>query len=160
MDPTRYANIFRRNQWVINQQIEGLTHDDSLMQLPFRGNCLNWVVGHILESRNELLEKLGEATFMTPEQAEPYGRGSDPITGNGPHVLHMDSLQAMMAASLDSLVECLNAMPAEMLDTVVNEEHGTLLIDRIEFFNWHESYHVGQLEYLRQLTGTDDSVIG
>jgi hypothetical protein len=33
-----------RNLGIIKAQTEGLSHADSLLQLPFRGNCLNWVL--------------------------------------------------------------------------------------------------------------------
>ena len=159
MNPTRYANMFRRNHWVINQQIKGLSHEDSLLQLPFRGNCLNWVVGHILDSRNELMVHLGEPAFMTTEQTAVYTRGTEPITGEGPDVIPFDSLLEMLESSQTNLVECLKRMPPETLETIIDEESGRQLIDRVEFYNWHETYHVGQLEYLRQLAGTDDSII-
>jgi uncharacterized damage-inducible protein DinB len=31
--------------------------------------------------------------------------------------------------------------------------------DRLAFLHWHETYHVGQLELLRQLTGVNDAII-
>ncbi len=31
----------RRNLGIIQAQTKGLSHADSLLQLPFRGNCLN-----------------------------------------------------------------------------------------------------------------------
>lgn len=34
------------NQWIIDCQLKGLAHADTLRQLPFRGNCMNWVLGH------------------------------------------------------------------------------------------------------------------
>jgi uncharacterized damage-inducible protein DinB len=37
---------------------------------------------------------------------------------------------------------------------------GTTTLGQLIFFLfWHESYHVGQPEYLRQLAGKDDKVI-
>ena len=41
-----------RNLDVIKAQTKGLSHADSLLQLPFRGNCLNWVLGHIAGTRS------------------------------------------------------------------------------------------------------------
>jgi hypothetical protein len=31
--------------------------------------------------------------------------------------------------------------------------------ERLTFANWYETYHVGQLEFLRQLAGKNDTVI-
>ena len=60
MDAELITGIFEINYNVIKQQVDGLTHEDSLLQLPFRGNCLNWVLGHILVSRNRALTLIGD----------------------------------------------------------------------------------------------------
>ena len=33
---------------ILNRQTEGLTHQESLLQPQPGGNCLNWVVGHLV----------------------------------------------------------------------------------------------------------------
>ena len=45
---------------VIHRQLDGLTNEDSLLQPSFRGNCLNWILGHIVFSREPVLAFLGE----------------------------------------------------------------------------------------------------
>jgi hypothetical protein len=40
-----------------------------------------------------------------------------------------------------------------------NEDGQSLLGDEIEGLAWHETYHLGQLELLRQLAGKNDQVI-
>ena len=45
---------------------------------------------------------------------------------------------------------------SEFLAAKVDEESRG---EQIAFSNWHETYHVGQLELLRQLAGKDDKVI-
>ena len=37
----------------LHMQTNGLAHQDSLMQLPFRGNCMNWTLGHVLLCRDD-----------------------------------------------------------------------------------------------------------
>lgn len=56
---TDLIESLERNLYIIKVQTQGLTHADSLLQLPFRGNCLNWVVGHIAANRNTMLYFLG-----------------------------------------------------------------------------------------------------
>ena len=44
--------------------------------------------------------------------------------------------------------------------TLIQTARGeTTLGERLVFLHWHETYHVGQLELLRQLAGTNDAVI-
>jgi len=44
--PQKLAEMIGLNVNVITLQTKELTHADSLLQLPCRGNCLNWVLGH------------------------------------------------------------------------------------------------------------------
>jgi hypothetical protein len=64
---------------VLHAQAEGLPHADSLLQLPFRGNCLNWLLGHLLDNRDSVLEALGEPWMMSDATAAVYRRASEPI---------------------------------------------------------------------------------
>jgi hypothetical protein len=40
-----------------------------------------------------------------------------------------------------------------------NEERQQTVGDRIAGLHWHETYHTGQLDILRQLAGKDDGVL-
>ena len=37
---------------VFTANLDGLTHDDSLFQPQGGGNCLNWIIGHLVKARN------------------------------------------------------------------------------------------------------------
>jgi hypothetical protein len=70
--PELLAELFAINYRVIRRQVDGLTHEDSLLQLPFRGNCLNWVLGHIVATRNRALALLGEPPIWSEAEAARY----------------------------------------------------------------------------------------
>jgi len=56
--------------------------------------------------------------------------------------------------------ERISGMTSEDLDKEIGEDEEKVTLGmRIEFLSWHEAYHTGQTEYLRQLAGTDDKVI-
>ena len=76
-DPKVLASVFKRNQWVINEQTKELSHADSLIQLAERGNCLNYVLGHLLVHRDLILELVGKEPILIPEQKARYGYGSE-----------------------------------------------------------------------------------
>jgi hypothetical protein len=65
-------------------QAEGLSHADSLLQTPWRVNCFNWTVGHLVAGRNAVLEALGAETVGDPQALARYVTDSDPITADGP----------------------------------------------------------------------------
>jgi len=45
-----------------------MSQADSLIQLPFRSNCMNWIVGHILTNRYNVLRLLGAELPIEAEQ--------------------------------------------------------------------------------------------
>lgn len=160
LTPNDLAAAFERNVWIVKQQTEGLTHADSLRQLPFQGNCLNWVVGHITANRDDILELLGEPPLMAAEN-ERYLRDSEPLRGEAEGVLPLEELlarleqtQAPLAAALERLGEA--GLAREL--TLSNDRRRTLG-QQVFFLYFHEVYHVGQTEPLRQLAGKNDKVI-
>lgn len=154
------ANVFKRNKMVIERQVQGLSHTDSLLQPDMRGNCLNFVLGHILAHREIVMEMLGLEAMMTPFERSRYDHGAEPIFAEGEGVMHLDKLVDLIDKSNDVIIEALAQLSHEDLETEVKRgDSSATLGKRLEFYSWHETYHVGQTEYLRQLAGTDDHVI-
>ena len=154
------ANVFKRNTMVTGRQVEGLTHADSLLQPDFRGNCLNYVLGHIVVHREKVMEMLGLTPIMDPTSRALYDYGSDPITEAVEGVLELDELMDLLSQMNELITSAVKDLTAEALAREVKlGESSATLGQRLEFFGWHEAYHVGQTEYLRQLAGTDDKVI-
>ena len=74
---------YERNLEIIQLQTNNLTHEQSLIQLPFRSNCLNWVVGHILTNRCNILRLLGAEELRPAVNLDHYERGSQPVPATG-----------------------------------------------------------------------------
>lgn len=159
-DPKVLANVFKRNKIVIDRQVEGLSHDDSLLQPEARGNCLNYVLGHMMSSRETVMKMLDLEPLMTADEKTRYGSDAEPIAEDGKHVLRLERLMELLAESNEMIVGKILQLSTEELEQDVQlGESAATLGQRLEFFGWHEAYHVGQTEYLRQLAGTDDKVI-
>jgi uncharacterized damage-inducible protein DinB len=144
------------NHRVIHMQIDGLTHHDSLLQPPFRGNCLNWVLGHIVESRNTILNLLGGEPFWTPEQRARYARESKAVTENTGE-LTFEKIVSDLDSSQQQLVERIGNLEDEAFNHA--DKEGKSLGEKLTFLIWHETFHTGQTDQLRQLAGTNDKVI-
>src|SRR5262245_9871665 len=160
IDPAQLAGAFERNVNVVKMQSAGLSNDDSLIQLPFRGNCLNWVVGHITANRNLVLQALGEAPALGADATARYQRGSEPVDGGADGLLTLEELletleraQAGIAAGLQ------RASPDDLAREVPGSQNHITVGQRLFFLYFHETYHVGQTELLRQLAGKNDAVI-
>ena len=158
-DPTNLIQDFERTTWIIESQAKGLTHADSVRQLPFRGNCFNWVVGHILQSREVILTLLGgEPAWFPNRELDRYKRGSDPIT-SAAEAVPFEELLRVVRESHEQIIARLKELDAAELAVIIDEERQRSLGERVAWFHWHETYHTGQLELLRQLAGTDDAII-
>ncbi len=156
---TTLIELYKNNHDTIHMQLEGISQAESLLQLPFRGNCLNWVVGHILGTRGEALKLMGLPGTLNPEEGKIYGYGSDPLTDPA-KACDLDSMLARLDESLERVVNGLASLSPAELEREVRIWRGPMpLIEAISFVQWHESYHTGQLEYLRQLAGKNDKVI-
>lgn len=145
------------NNNILQRQIEGLTDADLLLQPESRGNCFNWVLGHIVNSRNGILKALGAEVVWDEEKDALYGRESAPITGaDDPHLPMVELLEAHRISG-ERIVQRLESITDEELDVMRNER--TSVWRWVSFLVWHDAYHTGQFEYLRQLSGIDDKVI-
>jgi uncharacterized damage-inducible protein DinB len=151
---------FGRNWEIIQAQTKGLSHAQCLLQLPFRGNCMNWVLGHIADTRSNLLLALGEKPILTAEESARYSHGSEPVLADGEDVIKLERLLQMLQHSQERIAVALPRMTPAQFARMVKDHRGEVTLGNTVFFlYYHETYHVGQTELLRQLAGTDDKVI-
>lgn len=152
---------FLRNQRIVHAHAEGLTHEQSLTQTEFNVNCFNWVLGHIVDYRSDLLRRCGFDAAMSEEEGARYRVESEPIRGEGPGVLRVDVLLAMLDRSQALLDEMLANATDEWLagETPVTEDRTSSRLSQISFAYFHDTYHTGQTELLRQMSGFSDAII-
>ena len=152
-------DLLQFNHEAIHMQLKDITHAESLVQPPCRGNCMNWVIGHILGMRQGWLDLLGLPGILTEDEEKKYGYGSEPITAAA-QALPLEYLVKKLDDNLAVLVGKLETLTQADLDREVEIWRGKLpLAQALSFFQWHEAYHTGQLELLRQLAGKNDHVI-
>ncbi len=157
LSPDVLTSFMDTNKFVLDKQLEGLTHEDSIQQLPFRGNCLNWVMGHIVDSRDNALRVLSCDPYMSEEQSGLYKSGSDPITPDS-DALQLEWLWETYLKQDEDIRDALSKLTVDDLEKVQSGSERTIG-DRLRGLMWHETYHVGQTEYLRQLAGTNDFIV-
>ncbi len=160
IDATHLAKAFSRNTAILRMQVAGLSHEDSLLQMPYNVNCLNWTLGHILVYRDRVLTTAGGAPQFPSGELDRYLRESEPITEDGPDVLPLDQLAAAVESSQELISTALNSLSDEQF-SAKTEVDGRMVstAQRLHFDYFHDTYHTGQTEILRQVAGTDDKVI-
>jgi hypothetical protein len=144
--------ILERNLWEVSQE-------ESLVGPQKGGNCLNWVVGHLTRTRNDVLGLVGQQPLFAKEDFKAY-TGEEPFTRED--ALPLDELKRRFKALQEPLVKGLNGMSPDAMNTPApfsptgnpNETVGTLLA-AIAF---HEAYHVGQTGLLRRVVGREGVV--
>lgn len=150
---------YKLTAYIIHRQTEGITTEESIIQPPVRGNCMNWILGHILNDRNLVLSLLGEELVFDKAEAERYQRDSEPVSRFEEGLL-FEKLVEKFDLSQKRIVSGLRSITSERLAEIDQvgtrkEEVGAL----ISFIHWHETYHTGQFELLRQLAGKNDKGI-
>ena len=146
--PTLFNNILGTSNYVIKEKTEGLTHADSMLQLPFPGNCMNWILGHLMVYRMQCLGVIDGVSEADEEEFVLYGFGSEPMTDSD-KAIPLETLLARLDAISEQITAALEEMPDSRLDELLDEEHGVTVAQRLHFnLVYHEAYHVGQLEPL------------
>jgi hypothetical protein len=141
-----------RNAEYIHTHLAGLTHAESLAQPPARGNCILWIVGHIVCYRNYALNVLGLPRVIADEIAHRFARGSAPVLGDEPGLPVLEELLRAYDESQAQIFGALRTLTPEAAVAVVTE--GDFTLPRAELlvtYMRHESYHAGQLELLREI---------
>lgn len=159
--PAKLTEYFARNVFVVKRQTEGLSDEESLIQLPFRANCMNWTVGHIVSYRNNIARLLGAEPAVEPARVARYERESEPVTGPGTGVLPLGELLAELDRTQEQINELVARLTPQEVERQVTLSGGrsASVGDRLLFFYFHDTYHTGQTELLRQAAGKDDKII-
>ena len=140
---------YASNSWLIHRLVDGITHEASLYQLPFSANCLNWLLGHIVWRRTSALTTLDLPSPWGETIIAKYQTNSKPIQSSK-DARHL----AKLLADLDYTQQVLSVKLANIEDTeldkvVVNDRGEKRVIEHLQGFHWHETYHIGQLDILR-----------
>ncbi|MFQ5650878.1 MAG: DinB family protein [bacterium] len=150
MDTKILQKLYGINADVMHRNIEGLSHDDSLCQPQPGGNCLNWVVGHIVVTRNLTLDLLGRERVWDESRAKPYKRYSEPIKG-GSQAPNFSDIITAFDKSQEEVMAGLQQLRPEQLDQLVDDKE--TLREKLSLLYFHETYHLGQTAILRRLAG-------
>ncbi|MCP3973820.1 MAG: DinB family protein [bacterium] len=160
IEPTDLVAAFERNTWIIEAQTEALSHEDSLIQTEWNINCLNWVLGHIVQGRDDMLNSLGQDRLFSPEVSERYARESDPVVEDGPNVLQLSELIGLVRQSQERIGEAIGTMTLEDFAAERTRGERTYTVGSSAHFRYfHDTYHTGQTELLRQIAGVGDKII-
>lgn len=99
---------------VLRRNVDGVTHEESLRQPERGGNCLNWVVGHLVWVYAGALELLGQDPVLDRGSLARYARGAPPLESPA-EARNFGELMAAWVEEADRVDAGLAALPAETL---------------------------------------------
>ena len=149
MNAASLAAMYGLNHQVLKLNLDGITHEDSLIQPRPFGNCINWIMGHLVCQRNSILTLVGEKPIWGATETELYRRGTPPIT-DGVKALPFGRIMDDLDRSQELLLPAIGRLTEEQLAQA--DDRGTLE-DKLGFLHFHEAYHAGQIGLLRRLVG-------
>ncbi len=154
------ADGFALNTHIIQLQTRDISHAESLIQTPYNINSLNWVLGHIAVNRERVLTLLGEATLLTEVEKARYTRGSEPVRADGEAVIPLERLLEIVNRGQERIAQVLARQTPEELGREIQVDGDEITVGaRLFGLYFHDTYHTGQTDLLRQVCGKNDKVI-
>lgn len=139
--------VFNSNNQVIHINMKDVTHEDSLISPEKGGNCINWILGHIITSRDDVFEVLGLEKLCSKEFIGLYGRGQKNFSPEKAR-----NIKELMEKLDDSLQRLQEHIPD--IDFDDREED----LKHLAFLSFHEAYHCGQIGIMRRIIGKPGAI--
>jgi uncharacterized damage-inducible protein DinB len=148
------------NHRILTRTLDGIDHEASLQTPPAGGNCINWIVGHVVATRDSMLAVVGEEKQWEKPRRQLYGRGSASMTAA--NALPLSELQSAFETAQQRLLAALAALPEDRLAASAaftfpgnTEETNASLLASLAS---HEAYHIGQTAILRRMLGRPGAI--
>ena len=151
MSAPAIAVLYRFAYNTLGRNLEGVTDAESVIPPGAAGNCANWLVGHLLWTRDFVHGLLGLGPAWPPQlgSSQPYSRGSTGFVAAD--AVALTKLRDALAISQDQVLAALgNISEARLAERATDTQS---VGERLAFLGFHEGYHVGQIGLVRRLLG-------
>jgi len=142
---------FKINNSMVHRGLDGLSDDQVWQQLNGQGNPIAWIVGHLTETRGQMLGLLGAPwdagwSGMFKRGSALYDRFAYPTRAD---------LEARFKETHARMRDAFAMLTAERLAAAapVSFAGARTLAELLAFFAFHEAYHLGQVGYIRRHLG-------
>ena len=117
----------RTVQRVVRLNVEGVSHEERLIQPQPAGNCLNWVIGHLVVAYQSVFLLLEQEPVISEERLKAYAWHSLPLKNRAEAV----PLQELLAA-FDKASERVDAGLTSLAVDEANDEPSRLCLGHIQ----------------------------
>lgn len=154
-------NLYEFTYGSIRRNLDGVSNEESLHRPQPSGNCINWVVGHVVAAR-ALILTLSGVTPGDQTLVARYKRGSEPISSADTPV-DLATLRGLLDDTQQQLIPALaeisdDALSAPIPENLRRPPLSGSVGDALARLSQHESYHSGQIGLLRRLVGKESAI--
>jgi hypothetical protein len=147
---------FQISNMVLRANVGDVTHEESLIMPKPAGNCLNWVLGHLVATRSNFLAGIGEKPPWNEADCKHYDRHGPPLT-NPADAKPLDEIWRALDETLRGIQETISKFTPDQLAakapfSPTNNPDETLT-SLVTTFAFHDAYHAGQTGILRRIIG-------
>jgi len=153
------AQHFRLMYQTAAANLDGLTQEQSLIQPSPGGNCANWILGHLMNVHNGVMNLVDEKPVW--ESGQLARAGEDPITGPT-NAIDWNTMRERFLGSKERCLAAISALSDKALAEPVPHPFGgtTSRAELLNLLAFHQTYHVGQLAVSRRIAGLAGAVKG
>lgn len=146
------TEALERNRHTVARLTAGMPEDKAAATLVPGGSHMNWLIGHLVGNRDAMLRTLGLEGVRSQDDDESFGYGS---AAEASVTLSLAQQLAHYEAASTRLAEAVADLSAAQLAA---PSGGKTVRERLDFFMWHETYHLGQLMLYRRAAGLDNPI--
>lgn len=141
---------------VIRKNVGDVTHAESLRSFQPAGNGLNWVLGHLVAIRSQLLVPLGGQPVWSDAECAPYDRHAAPFT-EASKAKPLAEIWRAFDLTQERLLEVAGRLTAADLSATLRpdaaESPAKTRGELLAVLGFHDAYHAGQTGVIRRLLG-------
>ena len=139
-------NVLRKNAGDISQE-------EALRSFQPAGNGLNWVLGHLVAIRSQMLTALGGQPVWSAAEVAPYDRHAAPF-GKASTPKPLAEIWKAFELTQSRLVELAGRLtPAELSEAMPAGAPVQTRGEVLAVLGFHDAYHSGQTGVIRRLLG-------
>lgn len=147
MKNSETITVFTFNHRVLHINLDDVTHEESLAAPDSGGNSINWIIGHVLVSRDDIFESLGMPRRFSAEMTKIYERGSQNVSRES-------------AVDIKELLKMFDDTQKPLTDKIAETDYTEKPdgLKGLTFLAFHEAYHCGQTGILRRVAGKEGAI--
>jgi len=139
--------MYEYSCFLVSQSVEGIDHQESLISPPGGDNPANWILGHIITSRSNVLAMLKIDPPWDYERCKPYLPDSKPLS-QGDVVEDFIEMVIAFEKTQIKLLAALQELTQEQLEESLGEN---TLGEELADYAIHEAYHAGEMATLNNM---------